>query len=496
MNAFWHDGEYYLLPPGVTDAAAYLDTADFSQPVRLERLIAENAYAPCFEQGMTETDEVTIDLDLAATVGIELLSRPELDRRIALAEAKCVGCRWRGGTEDHGHDHCPALDLSAVCPLKETGFDPGFLFYVAAFWRRVERVSEKLLSLCKKGRFTQAAKIVDKLRFSIPEVFIAFTTVRDRPVMMISGGGNDDLHLVSQYLAFACPLRFKEQFDVEDVFRKGVFHRLDAGKKDAMERRPPMVIAVPTFTDRPRFDLSVVVSAAEHDTAADDAFLYFCERLGEDRLMGAMNSIRFVDDSGFDLDFHEKVVDLEDSPHAPLSAEAYDALIEQSYDRDADKLGLVMPLCFDESFDITHEEPSGDLKDVKFVHTCFMELDECMLFGHGGTIDEVFHDGLRVGRLTVDIGLDRQDEFALMNKFGKLLEIGLHGAGGSVPYASLYGERRTHYHFLVMEKRIVRNAIRALSPLLMKYHATYTEIGPEGAVSTPCGYRLNLPESD
>ncbi len=496
MNALWHDGNYYLLPDGETDAAGYLKTAAFARPVRLPRLIAENAYAPCFELGKSATEEVTIDPDLAAPVDIELVSREELDRRILQAEAKCAGCRWRGGPGARDLKRCPCLDLSPACPLRETGFDPGFKFYSDAFWRRIGAIRGTLLDLCRKGRFQKAAKLVDRLRFSIPDVFVAFNSTDGKPVMMFSGGGNDYLSLLGNHLVDIAPESVRQDLDLISAFPKGTYRRLDRNAKDAMERRPPLVVATPAPTFRPRFDLTVVVAAAHKETAQDDAYLYLTERIGEHRLIGAMNSIRFVDDSGFDLDYHEKVIDLEAPGCVPLSAEAYDRTIDEAYAQAPDRSGLEAPLCFYEHFDITNDEPVGDLSDVKYVRTRFWELDQCLLFGRGGIIDDVFQDGVLVGRIALELGMDDRRDRDRVEKISAWLWYRLLTDGGAVPYATLYGMRRTIFHFLVTDKRIVRNTVRSLSPLLAKHRATYAEIGPDMTSSTVCGYRLDLPESN
>ncbi|MFA5007509.1 MAG: hypothetical protein WC509_08645 [Candidatus Izemoplasmatales bacterium] len=490
MKALWHDGDYYLLPEG-NDPDVFLKTADLMRPVALAKLKQEHACAPVFREGADEAASVLLD-DLCATVEVEVLPSETFERKLSEAEKKCQGCRWKGGAHDRGMERCPALDMLDHCPLYERGFDPGFLFYSSAFWRRLRGILPKLSELAARGRFQRFAREVDRLRFSIPDVFVGAGMKEDKPVLMFSGGGNDFLHLVAQYLAYTAPSDFTERIDVLSSFPKGLYKRLDEGKADRIDRRPPEVLFQPVRIDRPRFDLSILVPDASKDSAPDDAFLYLCEKMGEHKLMGAMNSIRFVDDSGFDLDYHEKAIDVDDPAYHRVSVKAYENIVDEAYSREADRSGLDSPQCFYEYFDLSEEDPVGELADVKVVHTCFMELDEDLLYWEATVIRDVFSAGVGIGRIILDAAPDAGSGKDLANRFDALLNRRLHFAGGSVPYSIMLCERRTVFHFLILDKRIVRNAVRGLAPILMKYRATYSERFRDGEKTVSAGFAMDF----
>jgi|GEM_PF-3134770 len=496
MNAFWHDGDYYLPPSDHPDAAAYLGTAAFSRPVTLLKLEAKEAFPPFFEAGREHPVEVSVDPSRAYPVAVVLLSTDAFRKKLETAERKCLGCRWKGGAEREGRETCPALSLYDGCPLRDEGFDPGFLFATAAFWRRIEAALPALKRFVAKRAFARAAKSVDRLLQGLPDVFVAFAPGTVKPVLMLSGAGNDFQHLVAQYLAYTAPKPVTDVLDVLSSFPKGIFRRLDGRRRDGHERRPPRVICEPVRTDRPRFDLTILVPEASKESAPDDAFLFLCERIGEHKLMGAMNSIRFVDDSGFDLDYHEKAVDLGDPHSNVVSAEDYERIVDAAYDAENDRSGLESPFCFYEYYDVSEEEPIGALADVKVVNTCFMELDEDLLYGDERILPAVFDAGVGVGRIAVDVAMNAAGSRDLVKRLDDLLNRFIHFAGGSVPYGLHLCERRTIFNFLIMDKRIVRNAVRALAPVLKTYGATYAEVWREGESTARADFDLTIGEFD
>ncbi len=503
MKAFWFDGEYYLLPPGFPDVAAFCAQADFSQPLTLIRLVAEKAYPPFFAIEKQFEETVTISSpDRIHPLEVELLSEEELAKRAEAAARPCLGCRWCGGSRVEAGESCAQLSLSGPCPVYESGFDPGFRFYAEAFWRRVRaainaKPRNPFMTELMLGR--RIVRLVDRLRYAIPDVFIGFTMrTSPRPTLLLSGAGNDFLHLVAQYLTLVAPTAITDRFDVIPYFPAGIYTRRESGSNGRMDRKPPQVIAVPVRTDRPRFDLTIVVYEATKDSAADDAFLYLCEQLGEPKVMGAMNSIRFVDDSGFDLDFHDKVIDFNEPGLQLLDVDAYGKQIDLAYAAETDRSGLNLPDCHYEFFDITEEEPVGRLADVKRVNSCYMDLDEDLLFDETEAMPDVFEQGIGIGAIACNLALGSQKAGEAAAEIETWLDRSLHLAGGSVPFSVHAAERRTIFHFLILDKRIVRQAVRALTPLLKGYGAEYTEIWPQGRWTCQVDFHLAIddPESD
>jgi hypothetical protein len=494
MNAFWYEGSYFMPPADHPDAETFLSGLSKGVPVSLRKLEAENAYPPFFAADKITPVTVAVDPESAFPMEATLLAAADIEARIATAERKCVFCHWKGGSAATGHRHCPALSLTDRCPLIDPGFDPGFLFYATAFWRRVEGVLPLFAKRVAKHSFHSAASLIERLLLSVPDVFVAAGERAGRPVLMLSGAGNDFLHLVAQYLVYIAPKTVTDAIDVLSSFPKGIFHRLEPGRRDRFEARPPQVACAPVRTDRPRFDLTVLVPEAAKDSAADDAFLYLAERLGEEALMGAMNSIRFIDDSGFDLDYHEKVVSLDDPGLVTFSAEQYARVVADAYAGEADRTGLESPFCFYEYYDLSESAAAGPFADIAIVDTCHMDLLEELLGDETGeALDDAFDAVCGIGSLAVDVAMETEGGKEKIRALDEFLNRFVHAAGGSVPFGIGLAERRTVFFFLLLDKRIARNAVRGLTPVLAAYRAIYRERWRNASLEAEVGFDL-MPE--
>ncbi|MFH0993146.1 MAG: hypothetical protein V1761_02230, partial [bacterium] len=145
-----------------------------------------------------------------------------------------------------------------------------------------------------------------------------------------------------------------------------------------------------------------------------------------------------------------------------------------------------------EFFDMTAEEPVGRLADVRKVTTCYMDLDEDLLFDESEAIAEVFEQGIGIGAIACNIALGTDEAVVVANEIEDWLERRLHQTGGSVPFSVHAAERRTIFHFLIMEKRIVRQGVRSLTPLLRSFEADYTEIWPGNRHSCAVDFDLAI----
>jgi len=481
MKGIYYEGHYYQIPDGYASVEELINFVDFSKPVEWVELIQKTCMAPYFTeksyQGailLVEHPEFLIEIDYA------MLNQVDYDAKLsALVSTKCPGCQRYEGDAVNLEGHYDEMSLDGTCferdENQEFFFHYGFLY----FWRTFRINQKKIEKWLDKGRIAFAERKVTQLLFMMTSSKVYLRKMDDQYHFYVTDFGSPIGKFFIEYMIKIGKSTDIKGWVLHPYLDREVFRKMSHRFRDPLIKTPPHMIPVTVdWTDDKEKAIFILIHNY-HDNARliEASYLYFAEKLGEDRLYKILADLYFIDDQGFDIyndQYHVNPQSL--NSEDILDCEQIDELIS-GYEASDERLKKTYPEYLYQTLGPKWNlnEVLPEFKGIESIYSKLPILDEERLFGAVKFMTLIDQTHIIIG--TVKIRIEIQDDASniVLAYLRNTLKKALVDSFYAMDFSEYYYPQSVEFNFIVMNSRLTRKAIRNLSPLLKRFDAGYKE---------------------
>ncbi len=514
MKAFYYEDYYYLIPEPFADLEDFRAQVDPEQPVSLIWLQEEHCMAPYFVSEQTCRAERRIQRpENMFPAEVWILTQKEYDKRLrAVVEKNCPGCLRFGGNASDLTGHHAEISLDGICCEREWDVDADekialekepfeFRYAVDFFWGNFRDAQQMLIALIEQGCIRDAIEEIRRLLDFLPISVVALSKyafwdgnrTTKKYVLMVSACGISHVSLFIDYLITGIPEDIAQTWDAFSYFLKPFYRYTPTFGVPDVSKAPPelrlcslpdgsltRILRVSVHMEEVKKQRPDIIQGDEIPSAVElENYLYLCQEIGEDKLLGSTDFIEYTDIAWADP-AEERMTSAE------YYAQVMELLQEPEYE-------IIYPNFFVKGF--IASEPSTVREGLSVAHSRCIALTNDLVFGTCELLPFVWDQGVLLGTLALQMDAEdlgyimepmREEEHddprknvldyvisCILEKLSDQRNIKMLGMS--------CGEHTLYYDFVIMEKCLTRKTIRALTPVLKPYGTIYTEHCPDGA---------------
>lgn len=493
-EAFYYQGEYYLLPPDAPTFSQFRARIADGVSLRLRKLPSTGCIPPYFiEEEIRERALTIADCRRIYPVTVYVLPRKTYETHLREAViSKCPGCGRYGNDAQDLTGHFDEISLSGICLEREaqsategllSPYEPTYA--VEDFWWGFIKIEEALVAALSAGDILEATTQISALLAEMEMQEYIFPALskyeyRDlkgqgitRYVLMLTGGGIMCAELIAKHFIRKMPDVIKNRWDVYPYGVRGFYRQFPLFTGCNPEMDPPLLQV--TYLEQQ--DLFTVRMFVRWDASSPEAmflppelrkndeeiptniycanYMYLCQVIGEERLRGAV--LELVPFPKSEMVFEGDCV----------TAEEFSRMIDEQIQ---DKSRLAPERCNYRSLDM---EGMQEQRPVSHLRTYCEQLSFDFILGFEGPSQYLWEGGFSLGSLFVPEGaLRHEDDVAYLTA---LLKKALVESFYAEAIDICEGPEGVYFDFVVFHKVNVRKALRGIAPELAAFGAVYTE---------------------
>ena len=498
-QAFYYQGEYYLLPEDCATFAQFCGCIYDGILLTLPKLCRKGCVPPYFIEEDVRSVTVSIgDCRRIYSVEVCILPREAYEQRLrALVAAKCAGCARYGRNARDLTGHYEEMSLDGICLDREhTGVGNGLLspyepaYAVEDFWWEFIKIEPELAAAVAAGDLLEATTQISALLTEVEMQEYVFPAVSKyeyldasghrvtRYVLMLTAGGVLCSELIANYFLRRIPDVITKQWDVYPYGVRGFYRHFPLFTGCNPELDPPLLQVM--YLEQQ--DLFTVRMFVHWDADGPEAmflppemrkndeeiptnvycanYMYLCQVIGEERLRGAV--LELVPFPKSEMVFEGDCV----------TAEEFSRMIDEQIQ---DKSRLTPGKCCYRSMEM---EGMQEQRRVSHLRTHCEQLSFDFVLGFEGPSMYLWEGGIALGSVFVpEEALRHEDDVAYLTA---LLQDALVERFCAEHIDICEGPDGVYFDFIIFHKVNVRKALRAIAPALAAFGAVYTErIGEE-----------------
>jgi hypothetical protein len=481
MKGIYYEGHYYQIPDGYASLKEFILLSDFSAPVKLTELIQKTCMAPYFTEKAAQDCFVWIEHpQYFIEIDYFLLNQDDYDGQLsALVQTKCPGCLRYEGDAKNLEGHYDEMSLDGTCFEKDENQDFFFHYGFLYFWRTFRIHQKRIESWIDKGRIAFAERKVTRLMFMMTSSKVYLRKYDQQYHFYVTDFGSPIGKLFIEYMIKIGNSTGIKGWVLHPYLDKEGFRRMYRRTGDPLRKSPPHIIPVTVdWTDEKEKALFILIHNY-HDNARliEASYLYFAEKLGEDRLYKILADLYFIDDQGFDIyndQYHVNPQSL--NSEDILDCEQIDDLIS-GYESSDERLRKTYPEYLYQTLGPKWNlnEVLPEFKGIESIHSKLPILDEERLFGAVKFMTLIDETHIIIGTVKIRIGIQDDASKMALAYLRNTLKKALVDSFYAMDFSEYYYPRSVEFNFIVMNSRLTRKAIRNLSPLLKRFDAGYKE---------------------
>ena len=478
MNAFYYNGEYYLLPEGFNSASDFKKKIYANQSFDLKLLGRSNCMAPYFVKEDIKDAKVTIaDVSEIYSVNIVLLDRDEyLSRLDKLSKEYCQDCpRYINKKAKLPLE----LTLDGMCYEDEGDFNDSFRDKVIEFWDYFCENLSKFTEAVDKEDYSIDKEIKEQLSF-IPDVYVAVSKFKERYVLMISGLFDQTKSLMCDYVCDMSPETADEKWDFYPYLVQNIFRYRPENESYNVLKSAPLIKYTRSVLDRPRFDVTLKIMPCE-DNSVDtfkENLLYVFSVMGENRFFAALKGLS-CDSEYENKDGYEHIKD-------------FSVAVQKDY---MQNLRMYFRRFHYGEFKVKTEQSSGRRKDDQLMTTNCDIITHALLTQRFNSLNSLESRISSIGTLCFDFKCSIKEYTSKLRPIHDAIEKALFDPGFIIPVGMSYGTQKVCFDFILADVNKARKAIRELTPLLKHFNSTYTETTQSGSNTYIADFELGCHEA-
>lgn len=478
MNAFYYDGEYYLLPEGYNTASDLKRKIYANQSLDLMHLDRTHCMAPYFiKEDLKETTLTITDVSEIYAANVVLLDKEEYSSRLnKLAKEYCTDCpRFKNNKADLETE----LTLDGMCYEDEGDFNDSFRDMVIGFWEYFCENLERFQAATDNEDRSIEAEIKEKLSF-IPEVFVACSKYKDRYVLMLSGLFDQARSLMCDYICDMSPEKADENWDFYPYVVQNIYKYRPLNDNYNVLKHAPRIKYERTVADRPRFDVTIKIKPCDDENV--DSFrenlLYVFSVMGENRFYAALKSLNC--DSDYDNQTGYEHI------------KEFSVAVQKDY---MQNLRMYFRRFHYGEFKVGKNHSSGRRKDDQLMTTNCDLISHSLLSQNFRALSSLDPRLGRIGTLCFDFKCTIREYTSKLRPIHDAIEKQLFDPGYIIPVGMSYGTQKVCFDFILADVNKGRKAIRELTPLLKHFNTSYTETTASGSNTYVADYELGCHEA-
>lgn len=474
---YWED--YYLVPDGYASPEEFLSSEAIKSEVTLSKLNEKGCIAPYFIREEITQETLLIDEPgEVCLVDAQILSREEYLSR--LASTACEYCKSCKKFREDTSLLADELTLDGMCYEDEDEIRDQFKDKVDDFWAYFMEREARILSLLDEDASGAEDLLLPRLSF-LPGTYLSLRKIKDRYYFMASALYDQYLSLLLEYLVSRAPESLKERWELYWYLPQNMFKYTPSKETVNVYLNAPLIRFQKKKADRPRYDVTLKIFPHK-DPEVDllrENLLYVFSVMGENRFYAALSSLNC--DMEYEKD-RDSFVHIKD----------YSVEIQKEY---MQNLRMYFRRFHYGEFPLKKGQCAMRGKDDQLVTTNCDNLTQALISNRRELLKTTFPSADYIGTLTLDFGCTIKEYSPLLRAIHDQIEQAVYTPGYIIPFATCYGTNKVYVDFILADINKARKAIRALTPLLARYHVTYTETTAQGSNTYKADYELGIHEA-
>lgn len=481
MKSIYYEDHYYKIPDDYADFGEFVRKTDFSKPIALVEYRQKTCWAPYFTEESCADVMIMIEYPefLIQAQGF-LMRQKDYDAQLsALVSTNCPGCLRYGDDPENLDGHYDEMSLDGTCFEKDVEKEFFFHYGFEHFWAMFKHNQKKIESWIDQGKIAFAEKKVTSLLFMMTSSRIFLRKTGEIYHFYVTDFGSPVGRLFIEYMIKIGLSTSIEGWVLHPFIDRDNFKRIHRLNRDPLKKSPPHLLPMPMdwIGTKEKALFVIVHGYQDNPRLSEEAYLYFVELIGEDRLYKILADLYYIDDEGFDLFNHTYMLntksvdkelfhDREQLDELIAYNEAIDARLRQPYpDFLSQTLGPTWDL----------NEVLPEFSGIESVESKIPVLDEERLFGAVKFIVLLDQTHIITGTIKIRLNAHAEESKRTLAYIRRILGKTLVDSFYGMPFSEYYYRDAVEFNYLVMNSRLMRKAIRNLSPLLNRFNASYRE---------------------